>query len=343
MLVELFEKDKADYNHFVSQQPGGSFLQSWEWGDWQKALGREVARYKITGALGAQIASAQFIKMPLLGKKYYWYAPYGPVVSNEWEGDSGQLAGELQEKFRDALFIRIEPKVLPLTSVHHSLLIKSTNIQPAITMLLDLQTDDEVLLAAMHHKTRYNIRLAERQGVYVESELVVTPGHGLYVEEAVNLILETQGRQNYRGHSKQYYKQLVDFFALRNANSDLKLVIYKALYQKQLLAAGIMLDFGRERMYLYGGSSDRLRNLMAPYLLHWQAIKDARKDGRKYYDFGGSEVASGGERGFTRFKQGFGGKVETYSGAYDIVQNKITYRAYSALRALNKLVKKISG
>jgi len=328
--------DKNEYNIYVAAQGSGSFLQSWEWGEWNKNLGRDIFRYWILNDAGDKVGSVQFVKMPLLFGKYYLYAPYGPVGDFKIEG----LKIGLQEEFPDAIFIRIEP-IEQVSWSASQLVRKSTNIQPAITMVLDLHKSEEDLLAGMHQKTRYNIRVAAKHEVVVEDEFAITPGQGLYSKEAVDLILQTQARQAYRGHGEKYYKDLVNFFALNNKNNDLKLHIYKALYQKQLLAAGIFIDFGKIRMYLYGGSSDQHREVMAPYIMHWQAIRDAKNQGIMIYDFGGSEVASGGERGFTRFKQGFGGRVVNYSGAYDVVFNPVQYKIYTLLRAVNKTIKKI--
>ena len=65
-LIELSSADKESYNRFVAESSSGSFLQSWEWGQWQEALGREVIRYKILDDSGEQIASIQLIKMRLV-------------------------------------------------------------------------------------------------------------------------------------------------------------------------------------------------------------------------------------------------------------------------------------
>jgi lipid II:glycine glycyltransferase (peptidoglycan interpeptide bridge formation enzyme) len=346
-LTELSLSKKEQYNQFVANSPSGSFLQSWEWGDWQAQLGRQIFRYKISDDSGSQIASAQLVKTPLPFGKYYLYAPYGPVGAANYELGSKNYdwMQELRKKFPAAIFIRIEPKdVHSLQPTTYNLnLVKSVNIQPAITMLVGLHDDADKILAAMHPKTRYNIKIAEKNGVAVAHELVVTPKHGLYIQEAVNLILETQKRQHYHGHNAEYYKRLIDFFAVHNLNGDLKLRIYRATYQKLLLVSAIMMDFGKSRVYLFGGSSDSNKNVMAPYLLHWQAMLDAKAMGLEYYDLGGSEVSGGGEKGFTRFKRGFGGRVVEYAGAYDIVINKSLYQVYRFLRSVNKIVKKTSS
>lgn len=343
-LVEVFESRKAQYNQFVASQPTGSFLQAWEWGNWQESLGKKVARYFLEDNNNARgqaiLASAQLVRMPLPLGKYYWYAPYGPVFAEGGLRARNQILLELKSKFQDALFIRIEPQVNFLGTGPWNLPIrKSVNIQPAITMVLDIQKTDDQLLASMHPKTRYNLRVAQRHGVEVEDEFAIAPGRGLYSSEAIELIVKTQERQRYRGHPKDYYKKLVDFFMVHNQANDLKIHIYKALYQKHLAASAIMVDFGPTRLYLYGGSSYEYRNVMAPYLLHWRAISDARAEGLKHYDFGGSEVAVGGERGFTRFKSGFGGRIVNYAGAYDFVKNKFWYFGYSGMRGLNRMLK----
>lgn len=343
-LVELSEKDRNAYNQFVASSPSGSFLQSWEWGEWQAALGRQIFRYWMLDDIGQQVASIQLIRMPLPFGKYYLYAPYGPVFDEKFE----IILQELQKKFCDAVFIRIEPKFVLLSTIHYPLSTKSANIQPGKTLLMDLFKSEEQLLAEMHPKTRYNIKLAQKHGVEIVDEFAITIGHGLFFEEALKLILETSKRQGFMAFFGEYYKKLIDFFALHN-QGIVKLHIYKAVFQNQLLAAAIMLDFGATRTFLFGGSSEFHKNVMAPYFLHWQAIKDAKAQGFGFYDFWGTETASGTTPGFVRFKLGFAPQlrsgsasgIKEYSGAYDIVINKFYYKFYSSLRFGNRLIKKL--
>lgn len=51
----------------------------------------------------------------------------------------------------------------------HNLRKANTNILPVNTIVLDLSTTEEKLLARMKPKTRYNIRLALKRGVEVRS------------------------------------------------------------------------------------------------------------------------------------------------------------------------------
>lgn len=339
-LFEVKDQDKQDYNRFVAGQQAGSFLQSWEWGQWQEKLGREVYRFKMVDDAGNFMAAAQLIKMPLPFGQYYLYAPYGPVADLGWKIENlNFLFQELKKKFVGCVFFRIEPKNEPLPAANRQLLTKTKNIQPGKTLVIDLTKPEEELLAAMHHKTRYNIRLAQKHGCEVQDEFVVSPGHGLYYQEAVELIIKTSRRQGFAGYPKSYYYQLIDFFALGKAG-ELKLHIYKVLYRKQLLASAIMLDFGAARTFLFGGSSDEHRNVMAPYLLHFQAMLDAKAQGKSVYDFWGAETAGGEQPGFVRFKMGFGGQLVSYTGAVDVICRSGWYGWYKLLRKINKILRK---
>ena len=80
---------------------------------------------------------------------------------------------------------------------------------------------------------------------------------------------------------------------------------------------------------------------MAPYLLQWQQILDAKIIGCKFYDFWGvsatkvsTNVTSVTDNwgGITRFKKGFGGCEKNYLGAYDLVFNNIEYTIYKIMK-----------
>jgi len=187
----------------------------------------------------------------------------------------------------------------------------------------------------MHHKTRYNIKVAQKHGVEIKDEFDISIGHGLFFDEALKLILETSKRQGFSTFGSDYYKKLVDFFALQQ-RADLKLHIYKAIFQNQLLATAIIIDFGDTRTFLFGGSSEFHKNVMAPYLLHFHAMIDAKHQGLKFYDFWGIETSSGETPGFVRFKLGFGGTQREYAGAHDLVNHTLLYKIYSGIRVINK-------
>jgi lipid II:glycine glycyltransferase (peptidoglycan interpeptide bridge formation enzyme) len=65
---------------------------------------------------------------------------------------------------------------------------------------------------------------------------------------------------------------------------------------------------------------------MAPHLLHWEIIRQAKQLGYHFYDFWGIDEKKW--PGLTRFKKGFGGKIIEYPGTFDLVFNKFWYQLY---------------
>ncbi len=335
-FVELGAADAGEVAGFLSAN-GGAFHQASGWAAWQRAWdsSRESVRYGVRGSGGELVLYCQLLRMPLPLGFYYHYAPYGPVTSAAADAATIEtFTGGLWSVLPASVFFRFEPRSTDIDWNRFGK--KSKNIQPGRTLTLNITEGEDGLLAGMHPKCRYNVGLAGRHGVAVDSEFDPQPNHGLYAKEALDLIVGTAGRQGYRTFPRAYYERLLDFFLVRRQGGDVSVHLYKASYQNQLLAAAIVVDYAGTRTYLFGGSSSEHRSVMAPYLLHWRMVLDAKASGLKTYDFGGLETASGTEEGFTRFKRGFGGSEAVFAGAYDVVARPAHYRAYGWLRAINR-------
>jgi lipid II:glycine glycyltransferase (peptidoglycan interpeptide bridge formation enzyme) len=316
MLIEVTSKEI--YNRAITKQNNASFLQSWEWGEFQQFLGHKVFRFSYQES-EANTIHAQFIEqtIPHLGGKYL-YCPYGPFGNFEL---LAKLILEIQKQFPEYWFIRLEPR-------HNYQIIgqQTTRIQPAKTLITNLTLSVEELLKQMHNKTRYNIKVAQRHNV--EIFIASTPEQ---INSALNLITDTSLRQGFLDHPKSYYHNLI-------TSQKLNLKIYTAVWQEKLLSSAIMVDYHNTRTYLFGGSSSENKNLMAPYALHWQAILDAKSANFHYYDWWGIETSTGKQPGFVRFKLGWGGSKVEYPPAQDIPNKSVHYFGYKILRKLNRLL-----
>lgn len=233
-----------------------------------------------------------------------------------------------ENPFRGVLNPAERAGFIPASSVRHP----TSSIQPRQTIVLDLadRTEDE-LLAAMHEKTRYNIRLAERKGVTVRRGGPETQEKDF--EIFWKLLRETARRDGFRTHPREYYKKLLAIRLDHFSNE-----LFFAEYEGEVLAAA-MLNFyrgstsidaigsaGGTATYLHGASSRRHRETMAPHLLQWRMIQEARQRGCAQYDFWGVD-----ERrwpGVTRFKRGFGGREIVYPQSVDIAYRPVVYAAY---------------
>lgn len=327
---------KNELNLFLLAN-NSQFLQSYEWGEFQKSLNKNVWRFGIENN-GALQAVCQLIEQPLPLTKSYFYAPRGPVFKINLPADAKKEIIKLilkeardltvDTKTREEIFLKIEPAVtIGEINAQELLLKKVKSVQPKNTSILDLNLDENNLLQNMHQKTRYNIRLAEkknitaRQGTINDFEIFWT------------LMEKTTSRDNFRPHPKNYYQQLLKFLET-NTTNGFSIKLWLAELDNRPLAAALIGYFGDTATYLHGGSDYQFHNLMAPYLLHWQIIRDAKNKKYKKYDFWGiapTKVKNeeAGWEGLTRFKLGFGGSEINYAGTFDFVYDQMWYIIYN--------------
>jgi len=299
-------------SHLVS----GEFLQSFFWAEMLVRGGEKIEVWQAEE--NNQIrASVLLIKKSLRRGLFYWYAPRGPIGDEE---AIEFLLIELKNKKADSVFLRIEPlENLGLKSISASIK-KSVDLQPKKTLLLDLSLSEDELLKAMHQKTRYNIKLAEKKDVKISE------GSEQDFTEFWRLMSLTGERDGFRLHGEGHYRNLL------SAKENIKLFL--ASHEGKVIAVGIFCFYSERVTYLHGASDNEARNLMAPYLLQWEIIKKARAEGYKNYDFYGIDDKKW--PGVTRFKNGFGGFTKEYPGTYDFVFKPVIYGLYGFLRKVKR-------
>ncbi len=317
-------------DEFVLKSEVGSVWQHSDWGKFQNSLGNNVFRLAVFDTEkrtdptlpGDILAVAQVIESNLPMKKKWWYIPRGPI----WTEDRGcgALLQELQlhAKNKKAIFIKLDPEqVLPVT-------IPTTptkTVQPEHTLLLDLTKSEDDILAQMKPKGRYNIRLAEKKDIKIR----ITKS----TENFYKLLEHTTQRDGFRGWGRGYYDQM-----LKNLNKNITLL--EAVHENEVIASGIFTFYGDKAVYYYGASGNHKRNLMAPYLVQWHAIQEAKKRGCKSYDFLG--IAPENEKnhpwvGVTDFKLKFGGQRKKYPQPGQITISPLWTKNYKIAQSLRKI------
>lgn len=238
-------------------------------------------------------------------------------------------------------WIRIEPETEEVLSVirnsaNYKTIKAPHDVQPRELFIINIMKSEEELLAEMKPKTRYNIRLAEKKGV---SARVILPGSGMakYVNEFIRLTQVMAERQGITTHPESYYRKMIKTIP----ENILKL--YVAEYQNRIIAANLVVFFGETCTYLHGASDDEYRNVMAPYLLQWQQIKDAKLAGCARYDFGGVKTIDEKNNwaGITKFKLGFSPdtKPTEFPGCYDLIINQKKYWLYRSIQRIKSFIK----
>jgi len=334
--MELQHLTQSTLDGFVSSQEYSQFLQSWSWGEFQKSLDRQVWRFGVIDN-NEIIASASFIEMPLGLAKSYLYCPRGPIIKSGLTDEQKKEILKLilakardltiQTKQAEEIFFRLEPSF----EIQNSKLeIRPTlSIQPANTLILDLHKSTEELSAAMHPKTRYNIKLAQKHGLKI-SQLTDND-----FEQCWRLFSDTAKRDKFGLHPKHYYQKML-------ALPEIELWVAKTA-QNAIIAANLMVFYGNTATYLHGASAYQSRQLMAPHLLQWTLINEAKNRGFKYYDFHGIAPLKNelhhSWAGLTRFKLGFGGQTVHYPGTFDFIYEPGWYKLYKLFRKINRLLK----
>ncbi len=328
----VFQLNKNELNAFLGAQPRSEFLQSWQWGEFQRQLGHQVVRLglKMQGRLKL---AATLVEKKLFGRLGYFYSPRGPVAAagigpEEIKPAMDFFANHLKSlvQKRQIVFWRLEP-LFPL--LPGRALKKTLPVQPVKTLVLDLSPSEQNLLAAMHAKTRYNIRLAVRHGVKIRE------GQPDEFNQFWRLLTATSARDRFRLHPKIYYeKMLIQADKPIASRPDLAIKLFFAQHNKEIIAGGIFAFFGQTTAYLHGASSYGHRRLMAPHLLQWHLICLAKKLGYRYYDFYGIDEQKW--PGVTRFKRGFGGQIVEYPGAFDFVFSPAWYQVYKLGRKIRR-------
>lgn len=283
-----------------------SFLQSKEWADFQKSLGRKIWR----------IDSINIIRHDLPFGKSYLYAPR---CGGNFLSDSFFKKIRKFSKKESAIFFRVEPqKEISKKALNKFSFKKGRNIQPQKTLILDISQSEKNLLEQMHQKTRYNIRLAEKKGIILRQAQDKKD-----FEKFWRLLIDTAKKNKFSTHPKKYYEKI-----LETPGTEL----FLAVYRDKIIAANVVLFHNKQVVYLHGASDYNYRKLMAPHLLQWHQILEAKKRGCLEYDFWGINEKKW--PGVTRFKRGFGGKEIRYMIAYDLVFRPIWYEIYKIARKI---------
>ncbi len=143
------------------------------------------------------------------------------------------------------------------------------------TAIIDLSKDDEDILKNMKPKGRYNIKLAWKKWVEVKE----VEKNNKNIEQFYDLMVQTTWRNWFAWNKLDYY---IKFLEQLN-NSKLLL----AYFEDKVIAWWIFIFDKDISIYYYWASTSnqKYRNLMAPFLLQWEAIKIAKKSWSNFYDF----------------------------------------------------------
>ncbi|TSC57852.1 MAG: FemAB family protein [Candidatus Peregrinibacteria bacterium Greene0416_19] len=313
-------EDLARYDTWVKGHVGGSLWQSLEWKAFQEALGREVRIYAVEE--GGKIVSSAIVVIDRTSFGLSaWDIPHGPL----WhDGETARaFLASIVDRARGerAMTVRCSPSE-PLLSPSLQWHPAGRLVYAQVTRMIDLALSEEDILAQMREKGRYNIRVAERNGIVVEQSRDTAVFH--------RLLRQTGARDAFRIHPEHHYRLFVEklpgsFLLIARDN------------EKKPIAGLLGVIWKETGIYYYGAFSYEQRALMAPYLLQWEAMKLCKSRGCASYDLLGIAPSDASPdhpwTGISDFKRKFGGSIITCPPEQQIILRPMAHRLLQLKRA----------
>jgi len=297
------------------------FLQSEIWKQFQKNIGKEIVENSGKGwSYFALVSKDRFGK--------YLYAPYGPHAENkqaliEAVEDLKKVASKI-----GAYMVCIEPTP-PFKKDEMAKLFKNRGYhrQAHRTIIIDLSTTEDEIVAQMHKTRRKQHRNYPSKGITIEKSN--TPET---LEIFYDLLKKSSGEKSFYIREKDFFSQILSHLVpMGGAN------FFIAKLDGKIEVAALVYDDEDTRYYAHVGRDLTDNSLQASAPLISYMILDAKRSGKKYFDLYGiseSDDVTDEKSGFTVFKKTFGGEIKNYAGAWEIPVKPLVYFAKSQIKKL---------
>lgn len=302
------------------------------WGKFDEALSERTFlgcfKYEQNGKLIALAAATLYTQR---GRNWIWIK-HGPIFAHEPNTETiKKMCTTLKNQFRQTeagspLFIRISAphRVSPLVKPFESTMYDQT-------VVLDLSLDEADILSAMSQGGRQGIRKAEKAGVTVK-EVAPEEATKEFSTHLYPILAETGKRGGFGIHPESLYTTMLD-----QLQPFVRLFV--AQYKNTPVAWAITTEYDNRALYYYGASDNTARDTHAPYLLHWEIIKQMKARGNKIYDFMGIAGKNYPSlANVTTFKLKFSKNIIDTRPAYDLPLQPVKYHLLAqAIKTKRKL------
>ncbi|HEX7259970.1 MAG TPA: peptidoglycan bridge formation glycyltransferase FemA/FemB family protein [Candidatus Saccharimonadia bacterium] len=325
MLLKPATADElAQWDALIAANPdGGNVLQAKAFGETKSRHGWKANYLMFEGT--AILALVR--NVPMFGE--LWYIPKGPGVQDIQQ--LKRITAELKKT--GAFMVKIDPelpKATKLSALASAGLVRaSRDIQYNIaTVVVDLTPGEDDILASFKQKTRYNIRLAVKKGVKVETVETTLES----VDRLYEMSKTTYERAGVYVRNKQYFFDFWDLHSKQRTGQ-----MFFATYEGKPVAGAFITYLGESALYKDGASYRDHSELQAPYLMQWEIMRWLKAKGIKEYDLHGVPPAAEIDNtnhplaGLARFKRGFNPEITEYAGTYDLVVDHGKYQLWNQI------------
>lgn len=310
--------DKNIWEDFLLGCKEKTFLQSWNWGEFQKNMGNKIWRLGV-------LESDKLVGLALIAKIVARRGTFLLIQHGPLGKGLELLLKELKKlgKEEKASFIRIAP--LLERNEDNKKLLQGLGFREApmhanayeATLKLDLNPSEEELLMKFRKTTRYLIRQALKNNdieIYQSSKLED-------VEIFDKLQQKVIKKQHFVPFSVEHLKN--EFSMFKNDN---QIALFLGKYKGEIIAGTFVLFWSKIGFYHHAALLPQYNKIPIAYLLLWEAMKEAKKRGCSVYDFWGyvdpKENPKHPWAGPTLFKMGFGGQPFEYVKTQDFPLSK---------------------
>ncbi|MFH1565579.1 MAG: peptidoglycan bridge formation glycyltransferase FemA/FemB family protein [bacterium] len=308
-------RDKKVWDSFVTELPDYTFLQSWDWGEFNEKMRGKVWRL---GVFEGKILSGVCQAVKIKSKRgTFLFIPHGPLFREFSNSSLSDFVPTLKKiaYLEDCSFIRISPweeECPEKLEVYKSLNFRNapTHMHAEDTWLLPIDRAEEEVFSLMRKTARNLIRRAQKEGVVIKTSRDIKDVSLLF-----DLQIETSYRHKFVPFSKKYLEREFEIF-----NKDDSCLLFIGKVKRKVYSVALIIFYGKFAYYFHSGSI--LSTIPISYLLQWEVIKMAKKRGCTVYNLWGvapPEKRNHPWKGLTIFKSSFGGHYKKYMHAQDLI------------------------
>ncbi|MCH7605347.1 peptidoglycan bridge formation glycyltransferase FemA/FemB family protein [Patescibacteria group bacterium] len=314
--------EKHIWEEFLSKCQIKTFLQSWSWGEFSKAMGEKIWRFGIYGK--AELVSVALVEKKVARRGTFLVIPHGPITVSRITYPVSSVLRTLVERLKEvakeekASFIRVNSlweRNEENKAIFRNLGFRQAPIQthPESSWKLDITLPEDELLIRMRKTTRYLIKQT-----FKNPDLKVTQSTEIADVKLFSELHErVSRRQNFVPFSVEYLEKEFQIFV-----QDEGALLFFVRYKGKVVAASFIIFWSGIGFYHHAASLPQFTKLSAPYRLQWEAIREAKRRGCELYDFWGfvdpKKQPNHPWAGPTLFKMGFGGKASEYVKTQDL-------------------------
>lgn len=295
--VQLYDDGEILWDAFVATHQGSSNYHQYGWRNViEKSFGHAtyylVARNcacEIIGILPLVYMESHFFGKFLISLPFF---NYGGLLCHD-----NEIAESLLEKARGLLdslhaefveFRHIETTLSGLESRQHK-----------VSMVLDLEGDEELQWRALDAKVRNQVRKAEKSG------LTATMGHLDLLDGFYEVFCRNMRDLGTPVYGKNFFQNILVAFPDTTR-------ILSVMFEGRVVASGLLTWFKDTLEVPWASSISDYREKCPNNLLYWEAIRFAISNGSQKFDFGRSTPGEG----TFRFKKQWGARPVPLSWQY---------------------------